>query len=45
MKFEQALGLLFFGLTLTAYAVLFYLGRRWRREFEAKGVTYWQAPK
>jgi hypothetical protein len=45
MKLEQALGLLFFGLTLTAYAVLFYLGRRWRREFEAKGVTYWQAPK
>jgi hypothetical protein len=45
MKFEQVLGLLFFGLTLIAYAVLFYLGRRWRREFEAKGVTYWQAPK
>ncbi len=45
MKFEQALGLLFFGLTLTAYAILFYLGRRWRREFEARGVTYWQAPK
>jgi MFS family permease len=45
MEFEQALGLLFFALTLVAYAVLFYLGRRWRREFEAKGVTYWQAPK
>jgi MFS family permease len=45
MKFEQLLGLGFFGLTVAAYLVLFYLGRRWRREFEEEGVGYWQSPK
>ena len=45
MKFEHALGLFFFGLTAAAYLILFSLGRRWRREFEAKGVGYWRAPK
>ncbi|UCD43894.1 MAG: MFS transporter [Candidatus Bathyarchaeota archaeon] len=45
MKFEQLLGLGFFGLTVTAYLVLFYLGRKWRQEFEEESVGYWQAPK
>lgn len=45
MKFEYTMGLVFFGLTLSAYLILFGLGRKWRREFEARGVTYWQAPK
>ena len=45
MKFEHSLGLLFFGLTVAAYLILFSLGRKWRREFEAKGITYWQASK
>ena len=45
MKFEHSLGLFFFGLTVAAYLILFSLGRKWRREFEAKGITYWQASK
>jgi len=45
MKLEHTLGLFFFGLTVSAYLILFGLGRKWRREFEARGVTYWQAPK
>ncbi|MGD2142797.1 MAG: MFS transporter [Candidatus Bathyarchaeota archaeon] len=45
MKFEHTLGLVFFGMTVAAYLILFGLGRKWRREFEAHGVTYWQAPK
>ncbi|MGD2201284.1 MAG: MFS transporter [Candidatus Bathyarchaeota archaeon] len=45
MKPEHAFGLLFFGLTVAAYLILFGLGRKWRRMFEEKGVTYWQASK
>jgi MFS family permease len=45
VKFEYSLGLFFFGLTVAAYLILFYLGRKWRKAFEAKGVGYWQAPK
>ncbi len=45
MKFEYVLGLFFFSLTASAYLILFSLGRRWRTEFEAKGVGYWRAPK
>jgi MFS family permease len=45
MKFEHLLGLIFFGLTAGAYIILFWLGRRWRNQYEAIGVSYWQAPK
>jgi MFS family permease len=45
MKFEHTLGLVFFGMTAAAYLILFWLGKKWRMEFEARGVTYWQAPK
>jgi len=45
MKFEYALGLVFFSLTAAAYLILFGLGRRWRRGFEARGVGYWRTPK
>ncbi len=45
MKFEHTLGLVFFSLTAAAYLILFGLGRRWRRKFEARGVRYWRAPK
>ena len=44
MKLEYMLGL-FFSLTAVSYLVLFGLGRKWRREFEAQGIGYWQAPK
>ncbi len=45
MKFEHVLGLVFFSCTAAAYLILFGLGRKWRKEFEAKGIGYWQAPK
>lgn len=45
MKLEYMLGLFFFTLTAASYLVLFGLGRKWRREFEARGIGYWQAPK
>lgn len=45
MKFEHILGLVFFSCTATAYIILFGLGRKWRRQFEAQGIGYWQAPK
>jgi MFS family permease len=31
--------------TSAAYFVFFLLGRRWRRVYEEKGVSYWTAPK
>ena len=45
MTFEQILALLLFCCTVLAYLTLFSLGRRWRREFTAKGIGYWNAPK
>ncbi|HUV53645.1 MAG TPA: MFS transporter [Candidatus Krumholzibacteriaceae bacterium] len=42
---KYQLGIAVFTFTVGAYAVLFILGRRWRREFEARGVTYWSASK
>lgn len=45
VKFEHLLGIVFFSCTAAVYLILFGLGRKWRREFEAQGVRYWQAPK
>ncbi len=45
MKFSDLLGLLFFSISAGAYIILFWLGRRWRKEFESEGIGYWQAPK
>ena len=45
LDLEYKLGIAVFAFTVGAYTVLFVLGRKWRREFEAQGVTYWQAPK
>ena len=45
MKLEHTLGLFFFSLTIAAYLILFSLGRKWRSEFEGRGIAYWQAPK
>ncbi len=45
LPLKYQLGVAVFTFTVGAYAVLFALGRRWRRGFEARGVTYWSAPK
>lgn len=45
LPLKYQLGIAVFVFTVGAYAVLFILGRRWRREFEARGVTYWSASK
>jgi MFS family permease len=45
LDFEYKLGIAVFVSTVSAYALLLYLGRRWRRRLEAEGVTYWKAPK
>ena len=45
LSLKYKLGIAVFVFTVAAYGVLFYLGRRWRNEFEAEGVTYWSAPK
>ncbi len=42
---KYQLGVAVFAFTVGAYAVMFILGRRWRRGFEARGVTYWRASK
>jgi MFS family permease len=45
LSVKYKLGIAVFVFTVGAYLVFFVLGRRWRREFEAQGVGYWQAPK
>ena len=45
LSLNYKLGMAVFTFTVSAYGVLFYLGRRWRKEFTAKGTTYWSAPK
>ena len=45
LKLQHRLGIAVFVCTISAYAVLLILGHRWRRRFEAEGVTYWKAPK
>ena len=45
LSLNYKLGIAVFAFTVAAYGILFYLGRRWRDEFEAEGVTYWSAPK
>ncbi len=45
LSLKYKLGIAVFLFTVLAYGVLFYLGRRWRAEFEAQGVTYWTVPK
>jgi MFS family permease len=45
LSLKYKLGILVFTFTVSAYGILFYLGRRWRNEFESKGITYWSAPK
>jgi MFS family permease len=45
MKFEHLLAIAVFGCTIGTYSIFLTLGRKWRREFEAKGVKYWRSPK
>jgi hypothetical protein len=45
MTFEQMLALVLFSCTVAAYLILFGLGRKWRKEFTAQGVEYWNTPK
>jgi len=45
LPLKYQLGVAVFTFTVGAYVVLFALGRRWRRGFEARGIAYWRAPK
>jgi len=45
LSLNYKLGAVVFFFTILAYSILFYLGRKWRRELEDKGITYWSAPK
>jgi MFS family permease len=45
LSLNYKLGAAVFFFTIFAYGVLFYLGRKWRREFEDKGITYWSTTK
>jgi len=45
VKLQYVLGIAVFACTVIAYSVFLVLGRRWRKGFEAEGVTYWTAPK
>ncbi|MFC1802511.1 MFS transporter [Thermoproteota archaeon] len=45
LSLSSKLGIAVFTFTVSAYVVLFYLGRKWRREFKAMGITYWGSQK
>lgn len=45
MEFEHLLAAGIFAVTAATYLVFLALGRMWRRDFEAQGVSYWEAPK
>jgi len=45
LEFQDKLGIAVFVSTVSAYAIMLLLGRKWKREFEGRGVTYWRAPK
>lgn len=45
LSLNYKLGIAVLTFTVLAYGVLFYLGRRWKKEFETKGIRYWSAPK
>ncbi len=45
LSLKYKLGITVFVFTVLAYGILFYLGKKWRYEFESKGITYWNAPK
>lgn len=45
LELNFKLGVAVFLFTITAYCILFLLGRKWRKEFEDSGISYWRAPK
>ena len=45
LSLNYKIGIAVFTFTISAYGILFYLGRKWRNEFESKGIKYWSAPK
>lgn len=45
MDFEQVLVILIFTCTTATYLIFLVLGRKWRKDFERKGIRYWKAPK
>jgi MFS family permease len=45
LNFNYKLGITVFIFTSTAYLILFLLGRKWRKEFESAGITYWESSK
>jgi MFS family permease len=45
LKISHRIALITLFLTILAYITLFTLGRRWRRVFEAKNITYWKGSK
>jgi len=45
LSLNYKLGIAVFTFTVSAYGIMFYFGRRWRNEFESKGVSYWSASK
>ncbi|UCH37637.1 MAG: MFS transporter [Candidatus Bathyarchaeota archaeon] len=45
MDFEQVLVILIFTSTTVTYLLFLVLGRKWRKDFEQKGIRYWTAPK
>lgn len=45
LSLKYKLGITVFSFTVIAYGTLFYLGRKWRNEFEEKGIRYWSIAK
>jgi MFS family permease len=45
LSLTYKLGISVFTFTATAYLILFLLGRKWRKEFESNGITYWESSK
>lgn len=45
LSLKYKLGIAVFLFTVSAYGVLFLLGRKWRNEFESMGISYWSASK
>lgn len=45
LSFNYKLGIAVFTFTVTAYLILFLLGRKWRKDYESEGITYWESSK
>ena len=45
LKLSYKLGVGVFFFTIIVYGLFFLLGKKWRREYEAQGVSYWRTSK